>query len=126
MELPEIKLDPAGADPDIEIKIGQAQFGQYTVDRRDTAGTELRINKGDNVDDEEDKFSLEETAENLKDQILIVDLIIRALTDDPNELYSAEVVVTQDNQPVKGGTFRYDEKLDELRNILVVARFSHK
>ena len=126
MAIQEIKLDPEGANPEVEIIIGQAQFGEYIVSRKDTTGTKHEIKEGDNDDDVTDKFPVGGTAANLKDQILRWHLLIRALTDDPNELYFAQLVVTQDNKPADGGTFTYQGQLDEVKNIFDVARFVHK
>ena len=126
MAIREIKLDPNGADPEVEIIIGQAQFGEYVVSRKDTSGNKHEVKDGDNDDNVIDKFPVGDTAENLKGQRLIWDLIIPAVTDDPNELYFAQVVVTQSNIAVEGGTFTYQGKLDQLVNILKSARFVHK
>ena len=126
MAIKEIKLDPAGADPKVEIIIGQAQFGEYKVKKKDTAGKKKVIREGDNDDNVADIFPVGGTAKSLKDQILLWNIIIRALTDDPNELYFAQVVVTQNKKPCEGGAFTYQGKLDEVKIIWDRARFIHK
>ena len=122
--MPKVKIDTdSDSAVEMEIVFRQAQFGEYVVEIKQSDGTYLEVREGDNGDDVTDKFNLPLGPKELVGQRLDWRLLIRSFTNDPNNLYFAQVALRQKGKPLENGLFTYQGKLDEAKNIFDVARF---
>ena len=124
MAVREVKLDPGLADPDIEIFIGQAQFGQYLVELRDAQGDNPQeIANGNNIDQISDKFPIGESATALKEKVVSAHITVAAPEEGPGQLYFAQISVTQGGKIAENGVIEYKGTFEDSKNMISVMRF---
>ncbi|NQV80690.1 MAG: hypothetical protein HQ495_09055 [Alphaproteobacteria bacterium] len=125
----EIVLDPNKSSPMVEVIIGQAQYGEYNVRRKDQQGTLHGVKEGDNADQVVDKFPILDVNGNpvpvssLIGQRLRWHVLVRPIPDDPGQLYFVQVVVSQDGAMAVNGTATYQGPLSGVENVIDNRKF---
>lgn len=100
-----LPLDKTGAAPEIEITIGQAQWGEYTIFLWDAENHHpLQIGAGLNDDNLPDSFRIADSAAVLHGRRLSWQIGIAAPKKGRGQRYSLRVRITQDGEPIEGGT----------------------
>jgi hypothetical protein len=98
------RLSQAGSMPQIEIIIGQAQFGTYDLYLWDAAGVNFElIGSGLNVDQVSDQFTINKPVAALNGMMATWEVKIGAFSSSPGQLYAVTIKITQDGQVVPGG-----------------------
>jgi hypothetical protein len=114
------KLDKKAGDPQIEIIIGQAQQGRYTVRLWDQEGKNpVIIAEGVNWDNVADIHTIG-SVDKLDKRIVTWDVIVSALSSGPGQFYSVTVTIRQKGEAVEGGVFQEAGKLEGTKAILGV------
>jgi len=102
--------------PEMEIVIGQAQYGKYVVYLWDPSGRNpQQVATGVNVDQIPDKFPVGASVDALQQCLLSWEIIISAFESGPGQLYSATVIFTQRGEAVAGGRFDYQGALEGVK-----------
>lgn len=123
MPEPVVELSAAGGTPLMEIIVGQAQFGTYQVMLWDDTGhNPEHIGQGVNTDDVPDIFPIQDSRGNLDNRILSWNVIVAAFGGRAGQRYSVKVNITQNNQPVQGGTFSYAGPLKNTQIVSDIVR----
>ena len=123
-EIEIVTIDGHGAMPEIELIVGQAQFGKYQIHLWDRTGhNPVSIGEGINTDTVPDKFSIGGLA-GLDQRILNWDVIVAAFNGGPGQLYSVIVKITQNNTVVENGEFHYTGQLDGAAIISDIVRLA--
>jgi hypothetical protein len=98
------RLKKADGTPDVEIIIGQAQWGSYDLILWDEDGlNEATIGSGLNVDQIPDKFPINKPLTQLNGSLLSWEVSIASFAGKEGELYSVTIKITQNNAVVPGG-----------------------
>lgn len=98
------KLSKSGGVPEVEIIIGQAQWGRYHIYLWDPPGVgHWEIGSGLNVDQIPDKFSINRASATLDKYLLSWEVSIAAYESGPGQHYSVKVLIRQDGNIVEGG-----------------------
>ncbi len=119
-----VQLDAKGPSPEVEIIIGQAQWGKYVIDLWDPAGTQYEIvGTGLNVDQIPDKFTLKQTTAKLNKRLLSWEVKIAAFSSTPGQLYSVVVRITQGGNLCPGGLVQDAGPLDKATIVYDFVRF---
>jgi hypothetical protein len=101
--------------------IGQANLGVYRVFLWNP-DAEL-VKQGANDDEIADKFPIGTSVATLDGRLLTWQITIQSLTNQPGELYSATVTITQDSQVLVNGSYSYRDKLEGAKLIVGGVRF---
>jgi hypothetical protein len=101
-----VVLKKGGPTPDVEVIVGEAQWGSYTIRLGAADGKSWdREWPGRSWDSIQDRFSLEKSASELDKRDLGIDLVLTPVkVGDP---YAAEVRITQGGHNVPGGSQIY-------------------
>ena len=130
MEVPEIKIDQNKGIPEVDIMIGQAQFGKYVLEIGDSQFNQVEeVRIGNNMDQIADKFPINiqipsiTTSADVVDRVLGWDTTVAAPDQGPNQLYYVRIIVSQDGTPVENGLFEFQGMFEKVESILGIARF---
>lgn len=133
MALKEIKINPKGPMPEIDIMIGQAQFGEYRLQLGDHQLNNRKVVRtGNNVDEISDTFEINIEPEIKKIIKKPADLIKRifqwrftvaALGEGAGQLYFVRMMILQGGTPVENGLLEFQGIFENTENIIGVARF---
>lgn len=100
-----VKFDATLGEPQVEVIIGQAQFGTYRIYLWDSSGKNPKtIGEGTSNDDVADIFSLGPLSD-LNGKILTWEVLVSSATSDPGQLYAVTVVFRQNGTALPGGVF---------------------
>ena len=120
-----INYNPKGGSVSVDIMIGQAQAGLYTVNLFDANGKNPEeVGNGNNVDDLPDTFEIKTPVAQLKSRLLGWTITIASPEEGPAKLYFARVTIRQDGQSLSDGPFEYSGPLDGAKIILGYGRFT--
>ena len=119
MAIKTITLTGTGPQPTVDVFIGQAQYGEYTVTVKTTAGERIIQAEGDNADDIADTFPLKTPLAELNQCYLSWWITVRAPTAGGGQFYFARVAVKQ-GEDIVGEPFEYSGPLADTKNIIDV------
>lgn len=124
MALQMIKLDKTGGAVAVDILIGQAQFGRYTVTLFDENGkSPQEVGDGNNVDQLPDSFELPLKAGKLVGRLLGWTVTIGAPDDTSGQAYFCRIAVSQDGKLLDDSPFEYSGPLDGGKIFIGFAKF---
>lgn len=124
MEFKEIKLDPNGPIPEVDVFFGQAQFAKYIVELLDSDGKNPQvIMQGNNIDNLPDHFSIGVSPQDLVGNHLSWSFTIAAPASGEGQLYFARITITQGGKNLKDGPFEYSGPLDGVKMKIDLAEF---
>ncbi len=124
--IPQIGLDPAGPQPEIEVIFGQAQLGSYRCFLWDqNAANPQEIRHGNNIDSIADKFPIAQlAAASLPHCFLSWELLMQAPDPSPGQLYHVTVIVRQAGNVVSGGVLQDSGPFQSnTKSVVLFARF---
>ncbi len=100
--MPGLKIDSNGKIPMVDVIVGHAQMGEYSLALwDDNESNPVSVGKGDSADDIEDRFRLVPTRDDLaalQDHTLSWVIFIKRLGRGRNQPYSFEIRITQDDE----------------------------
>jgi|SRR5882724_9544431 len=105
------KLDKNGGLPEIEIVIGQAQFGRYSFSLWDATGhNPVVVREGVNTDGIPDIFVIDktvgiQTVDDLNGRFFSWSVNIAAFSNSPGQLYSVAIHIRQKGNDVPDAPF---------------------
>lgn len=122
MSFKTIELSAANGQPEINVFIGQAQFGDYRVMfKSPKTGAKVVEGEGDNADDIADTFPFKTPLVDVDGGVLTWFLNIIAFSDE-EQLYFARFDVRQQGKTVEGGVFEYSGQFTSNESIVGVAK----
>ena len=120
-----VRLKPTGPKPEVEMIIGQAQWGKYVIDLWDSEGTKFEtVGSGLNVDQIPDKFTIPHLPKKLQRRMLSWEVKIAAFSKQPGQLYSVTVRITQAGKVCPGGLIQDSGPLDKAEYVYDFVRFT--
>jgi hypothetical protein len=122
----QLKVPSKAKDVWVDVLIGQAQFGLYTVTLYDQNGKNPKsVGSGNNYDTLPDSFDLN-PIDNSFANCLIGWTITIASPDKPNgQMYYARVVVREGTTSLSNEPIEYSGALDGAKIIIGFAKFSN-
>jgi hypothetical protein len=99
-----VRLASGAAQPEVELTVGQAQFGSYKLYLwdPDRQNAEL-LGNGSTEDQIQKRFIIPKPLSTLDRFLLSWEVKIAAFSDDPGQLYAATINITQSGDTVSGG-----------------------
>lgn len=108
-----VRLSKGAGAPEIEIIIGQAQWGSYSIYLWDQNGLNPDVvGTGINVDQIPDKFTVQKALAALNGAIISWEVSIAAFSSSPGQLYAVTIRITQKGSVVPGGEIVNSGALD--------------
>ena len=95
-----VRIDPAGAPPQLEIRFGDANIGVYRLFRVDAGGPPQLLAHGSSLDNRAGSVPLGQQASQLPGATLSYEAVIQSAGIGPGEPYSLSVRILQDGAPV--------------------------
>jgi hypothetical protein len=123
MPVKTLALSRNGAQPQVSVFIGQAQFGRYEVSLKTAGGWQVQ-GKGDNLDDIADVVAIGTPLAHLEGTALSWWVTVAAPDASDGQLYFVRVSVQQGGSAVPEGTFEYSGPLANTHNIIDVVRLT--
>jgi hypothetical protein len=128
-----ITVSRRGGTPQVEVFIGQGQFGKYQMFLWDQTGHHPQPNgAGVNTDEIRDQFPIGAPVSELDRRLFNWEVIVAALGRGGNQRYFVSIQFTQDGAPVpvthhgvpaQDGKFVYQGALNQVEFIFDIARF---
>ena len=119
-----IRFDPSGGGVTVEVMLGQAQLGKYSLILFDSDGKNPQeFGVGNNVDNLPDVFVVPSPASTLTGKLLGWNMIITTPASGPGQLYFARVKVMQDDRDLDDGPFEDGGPIDDAKIIMGWAKF---
>ena len=108
----------------VDVLIGQAQFGQYTVTLYDQSGKNPHpVGSGNNVDTLPDSFKLPNAAPGLANRLLGWTITIASPQKPNGQLYFARLIVREGATSLSAEPIEYGGELDGAKILMGFARF---
>jgi hypothetical protein len=99
-----VRLASGAGAPEVELTVGQAQWGSYELYLWDPEGRNFEtLGAGLNVDQIPDRFVIPKSLSTLNGFLLSWEVKIAAFSSGPGQLYAATINITQNGNPVSGG-----------------------
>jgi hypothetical protein len=124
----EVKLNPTGNVPDVEVIIGQAQIGAFACFLWDTQGANPQLLfRGNSLNGLPDRFPVGVAAKDLTGKYLSWEVGIKSPSSSPGELFSLIITIRQSGDVVPGGLIEesgaFDQNSSNAKGIVEFARF---
>jgi hypothetical protein len=120
-------LSKTGQQPQVEVIIGQAHWGRYSIFLWDPEGaTSQKIGSGLNVDQVPDVFTIAQPLDTLDRSILDWQVSVAPFQTAPGQRYSVTIRITQGGTLVPGGEIINEGPLGGGENVDDFVRFSVK
>ena len=111
----------------VDVKIGHAQFGRYTVRLYDSTGTQvLQDVGGNNIDEIEDTFNLSSPASGFTNNLIGWTVTIATPANPNGEQYSLEIVIREGETLLHQEPIIYSGPLDGAKILMGFARFKQE
>lgn len=118
-----VTLSGSGGVPQLEVIVGNAQFGKYQTALYDSTDHNPEdIGSGVNTDTIPDKFPIKDSRGSLNNRVLTWDVIVAAFVSGPGQFYSVTIKITQDDKVVTGGLFQYNGPLNGAEIVTDIVR----
>lgn|SRR5215510_15397999 len=99
-----VRLASGAGAPEVELTVGQEQWGSYELYLWDPEGRNFEmLGAGLNVDQIPDRFVIPKSLSALNGFLLSWEVKIAAFSSGPGQLYAATINITQNGNPVSGG-----------------------
>jgi hypothetical protein len=109
----EVKLDPNGGSPSINLIFGFAQFAKFRIFLWDQNGQNPQeITHGSNLPGAPSTFPIPVPAANLIGRFMTWDALIVSPTGGPGQQYSMTATFSQNGNTIQDATFRRSGTLD--------------
>src|SRR5262249_16807442 len=105
----------------VDVFIGQAQYGEYSVTLKTPSGTRVLQAEGDNADDVADTFPLKTPLSDLDQCYLSWWITVVAPAAGSGQFYFARLAIRQGGDVV-GEPFEYAGPLTDTKNIVDVVQ----
>ncbi len=121
----ELRIPKVGSKVWVDVVIGQAQFGKYTVELFDDAGKNPQeIGAGNNYDTLPDTFKLNNTSPGLANRLLGWVITIASPEKPDGQTYYARIVVREGTTSLSEEAIEYSGPLDNAKILMGFAKFS--
>lgn len=109
----------------MDVLIGQAQFGMYTVTLYDEEGKNPQeVGSGNNYDTLPDSFKLDTSSPGLANRLLGWTITIASPQEPNGQLYYARVTVREGATSLSAEPIEYSGELDSAKILMGFAKFS--
>jgi hypothetical protein len=123
--LKQLKIPAVGSDVWVDVMIGQAQFGMYTITLYDENGKNPQlVGSGNNVDLLPDSFRLDTSNPGLANRLLGWTITIASPEQPNGQLYFARVAVREGSMSLSAEPIEYSGELDNAKILMGFAKFS--
>jgi hypothetical protein len=120
-----LKIPAVGSEVWVDVMIGQAQFGQYTVTLYDQNGKNPKeVGSGNNYDTLPDSFKLDTSTPGFAQRLLGWTITIASPVKPTGQLYYARVIVREGSTSLSSEPIEYSGELDGAKIIMGFAKFS--
>jgi hypothetical protein len=121
----QLKIPAVGSDVWVDVLIGQAQFGMYTVTLYDQNGKNPQlVGSGNNVDTLPDLFKLDTSSLGLANRLLGWTITIASPEEPNGQLYFARIIVRDGSTSLSAEPIEYSGELDNAKILIGFAKFS--
>lgn len=121
----QLKIPAAGSDVWVDVMIGQAQFGTYTVTLFDHSGKNPQtVGSGNNIDTLPDSFKLNTSSPGLANRLLGWTITIASPEQPDGQLYYARVIVREGFTSLSAAPTEYSGDLNSAKILMGFAKFS--
>ena len=109
----QVKLDPTGGTPSIDLTFGFAQFAKFRIFLWDQNGQNPQeITHGSNLPGSPHTFSISVPANQLAGRYMTWDALIASPTGGPGQQYSMTAIFIQNGKEIQNATFTRAGQLD--------------
>lgn len=120
----QLKIPAVGSDVWVDVIIGQAQFGKYTVTLYDQSGKNpQRVGCGNNYDTLPDSFKLDTASPGLANRLLGWTITIASPENPNGQLYYARIIVREGSTSLSAEPIEYSGELDNAKILMGFAKF---
>ncbi len=123
-EIDKVILVKAKGRPTVEIIFGQAHLGNYRIYLWDASGKNpALLAHGNNIDDEEDTFSIPHDPEDLDQRILSFEVLVQAAEPKDGQFYNLTIAVRQQGETCPGGLILQTGTFRDVKSLIGFRRF---
>lgn len=101
MAIFELNLNKDGGRPEVEVLILKQQFGEYNIKIRHGDGSRSPIGDGDNINVNDDRFSLQKLPADLAGKFITWHIIIYPTGRENEQDYEWKVIFYQDGRQIQ-------------------------